>query len=949
MAGALARHAEATLERIGAERQGMVREVFRNLVTSQGTRAACDREELLSVFPDRKAAEEVLGQLVAARLLTSYEEMSLARAPPGDARGIRPRAPGPWATHRIEIVHESLLRSWLRLVRWQAQDAEGSLLRDQLKQAAHLWDEKGRPADLLWSGTSFREYALWRERYPGKLTAVEEAFAKAMAGKARRRRRVLTAAMAVSLLVLLGVAGAIAVSRQAAVAARSRAEAARLVALGRVELDRYPTAALAYARKSLETADNAEARRLAVEALWRAPSSRILALSGNPSWRAAFSPDGRRFAASTFSEYVLLHDEDGAPARKLGGFVRPAGPAPIAFAPGGDTLVTGWWENTSHRGVQLRLREVSVLDGRERRWVEADDPGMRMSNWAPTPEGMLVFSEGESDVVQHDLVPWDGSVRRRVGTAHRAIDFTPAGNHFFLLRERSVFVRPLNGSAATPERPVATVPPGKPLGVRVTPRGELVVTLQDSQGLYLALFPSDSTSESRPRLFRVASPDSQFPPAFDAGGSRLVWGSSGSKAVSLWDLDGPPDVEPLVLRRPVVDWVKQGVFSPRGDWLAVANHESFAFWATSQPWVRILRRHTDAITNLQFKPDSSALVSCAMDGLGVWPMAARGGSGAIRSGPETAYCEGLAISADGRQTAWVQPVAVHLGSSAGGREAARLLHYQEGTPEANCWGAALDPSGNRLAVGATYARQAQDLVLRVFDLATGSQRAIPLVPPGEAFTGYEWSALSLAFTPEGKLLVGGPEGIRRFDPDTGASEWLRRADARADVSLKLTPDGRTAFAVLNPWDTKGTEPRRLIALDLVTRQEREIASHGQRLTSVAISPSGSQLVTGDQQGVVRVGTIEGGEPHLLLGHAGSVSTVAVSPDGQWIASASGTEIRLWPMPDLAKPPFHTLPYDVLMARLDRLTNVRVVEDETSPTSYRLDVGPFPGWKDVPAW
>ena len=57
------------------------------------------------------------------------------------------------------------------------------------------------------------------------------------------------------------------------------------------------------------------------------------------------------------------------------------------------------------------------------------------------------------------------------------------------------------------------------------------------------------------------------------------------------------------------------------------------------------------------------------------------------------------------------------------------------------------------------------------------------------------------------------------------------------------------------------------------------------------------MLTGDQQGIVRVGPIEGGEPHLLLGHAGPVGTVAVSPDGQWIASSSGTEIRLWPMPD----------------------------------------------------
>ncbi len=58
--GALAQHAEATLEAIGPERQGIVREVFRNLVTAQGTRAVMDREELLSAFPERAAAERAL-------------------------------------------------------------------------------------------------------------------------------------------------------------------------------------------------------------------------------------------------------------------------------------------------------------------------------------------------------------------------------------------------------------------------------------------------------------------------------------------------------------------------------------------------------------------------------------------------------------------------------------------------------------------------------------------------------------------------------------------------------------------------------------------------------------------------------------------------------------------------------------------------------------------------
>ena len=48
--GALARHAEATIDRIGTERIAIVRELFRNLVTAEGTRAVREWDELLSVF-----------------------------------------------------------------------------------------------------------------------------------------------------------------------------------------------------------------------------------------------------------------------------------------------------------------------------------------------------------------------------------------------------------------------------------------------------------------------------------------------------------------------------------------------------------------------------------------------------------------------------------------------------------------------------------------------------------------------------------------------------------------------------------------------------------------------------------------------------------------------------------------------------------------------------------
>src|SRR5262249_57635468 len=123
-----------------------------NLATAQGTRTVQDHEELLSALPDRAAGEQVLQQLVGARLLTSYETEGREGEP---------------SRHRVEIVHESLLTAWPRLVRWQTQDPARAQLRDQLRQAAHLWEERGRGEDLLWTGASYLDYRARKVGYPG--------------------------------------------------------------------------------------------------------------------------------------------------------------------------------------------------------------------------------------------------------------------------------------------------------------------------------------------------------------------------------------------------------------------------------------------------------------------------------------------------------------------------------------------------------------------------------------------------------------------------------------------------------------------------------------------------------------------------------------------------------------------------------------------------------------
>jgi WD40 repeat protein len=113
--------------------------------------------------------------------------------------------------------------------------------------------------------------------------------------------------------------------------------------------------------------------------------------------------------------------------------------------------------------------------------------------------------------------------------------------------------------------------------------------------------------------------------------------------------------------------------------------------------------------------------------------------------------------------------------------------------------------------------------------------------------------------------------------------------------------------------------------------------------------TGERIATGDLTGAVRVGWATGEKPHLLIGHSGFVIAVAFSPDGKWLASASGAEVILWPMPNLDKPPLHTLAHHELLAKLHSLTNLRVVRDQASDTGWTIELGPFPGWRDVPTW
>jgi len=421
-------------------------------------------------------------------------------------------------------------------------------------------------------------------------------------------------------------------------------------------------------------------------------------------------------------------------------------------------------------------------------------------------------------------------------------------------------------------------------------------------------------------------------------------------SVHLWDFRDPPDAEPVVLKRPDPSYGGEAAFDSSGPWLATSNGFDVAFWPLLSPSMRTLRGETRTVYQMSFSPDNRWLASCpAGQPAHLWPLAPS--DEGMRILAPVQPCFGLAI----------HPAAtkVLVGATGGGAflypitggSTRPLKTGWEGAVNNGTYAVAFDPQHQRAAASpfdmSPAIRNPNLRVLRVWDLESGEGRTFSLAHLTDASW---WGFDDIRFAADGSLYAAGTGGVLHLilpsDPDGKVSSETLYAAGRA--RLDLSRDGRQLLvgASRKPGAERFEE---LLVFDLAARTSRRITTHGQRLWAAAFDSTGRMVVTGDIDGVLRAGPVTGEEPHLLLGQTGVVSAVAVSPDGRWIASVGGGAVQLWPMPDVTKPPLHTLPHTELMAKLDALTNLRVVPDASSAAGWKLDIGPFPGWKDVPTW
>jgi WD40 repeat protein len=246
--------------------------------------------------------------------------------------------------------------------------------------------------------------------------------------------------------------------------------------------------------------------------------------------------------------------------------------------------------------------------------------------------------------------------------------------------------------------------------------------------------------------------------------------------------------------------------------------------------------------------------------------------------------------------------------------------------------------------------------VRVWDLETGAVKLLELEPPWgggkqpvDDTAGLNHNVYTLGFTDESTLITAGGDGVKRWELETGSVEIIVETTADKAAAMYLSADRGTMLTLAgppsHPWESSA------VVHDLGSGASRELDLDPDcYATSFALDSSGEVVAESCEDGSVRVGKIADGVFHLLLGHEGPSRLVHISPDGAWVASTGDdTTLRLWPMPDLSKPPLHTLPHEELIAKLHSLTNLRAVRDEESSTGWKIEVGPFPGWETVPTW
>lgn len=349
-------------------------------------------------------------------------------------------------------------------------------------------------------------------------------------------------------------------------------------------------------------------------------------------------------------------------------------------------------------------------------------------------------------------------------------------------------------------------------------------------------------------------------------------------------------------------------FSPNGKWLASASSHPenvVKIWdATNGTELRTLKGHTETVTFVAFSPDSTQLASTSNDRtIKVWNV--EGGIELHTMKEHNAQVHSAAFSPTGKQLATASADGtVKLWDVAKAEVALTFDKHSTWV-----YGVAFSPDGKRIASASG------DKTVMIWDAETGAIH--------RTLEGHTDQVNGVAFSPDGTRLASASvdRTVRVWETNYGAPVSTLKGHTGPVTAVAFSTDGQHLASVgggsVKVWDTTiRKEPVELeiggfslafcpdgkrlsngrVMYDTSTGESLvTFRGHSETIIDLAISPDGDRVATASFDKTIKIWDAANGMELLTLaGHNDGASAVAFSPDGKQVASGSyDRTIKIW--------------------------------------------------------